>query len=232
MINTIINKRNKLIENCSNNIDKLNKLFSYPIKASAINIPNNIKSIDFIALQLTNEEINNYIDLYGRKHLHQYFMDIAYKVSERSTCIKRRVGSIIVKDNKIVSCGYNGPSKGRINCTPETCILDNNGKCGNFVQHAEQNAIIFATPDERKGATMYLTCQACSMCASAIANSGIVKVIYDQPHPPQKDILKEVNIEEYSLIEAIKKDLYNRELQVYYSMFIEYSINLLGELNA
>lgn len=186
-----------------NNINKLNELL-------------NNKSIFYdysIALQLTDDEIKQYTDFFGRKHIYQYFMDIAYKVAERSTCIKRQVGAVIVKNKKIVSQGYNGVSYNRNNCTKSTCRLNNN-KCAIFPIHAECNAIMFATPDERKDATMFITCQACANCASMISNSGIIKVIYDLPHAPQYNVLKEANIEEIQLINAIRQDLYKQECQI------------------
>lgn len=168
-----------------------------------------------ISKDLTDEEIKHYTDINGRKHIHQYFMDIAYKIAERSTCIKRQVGAIIVKDMKIVSCGYNGISKGLVNCTEDTCILKPNGKCGKFPIHAEVNSCLFATPEERKNATMYITCQACSNCAAIIANSGITRVIYDQRHAPEYNILNVVGIEELWLIDAIRQDLYYKEKAIY-----------------
>lgn len=158
-----------------------------------------------------NYNVENYIDKNGRMHIHKYFMDIAYKVAARSTCVKRQVGAVIVKDKKIVSCGYNGLSSNIDNCTKETCILKENGKCGKFPIHAEVNCCLFATPDERKNATMYVTCQPCSNCASVIANSGITRVIYDQKHQPESDILKQAGIEELYIFDAIRQDLYRQK---------------------
>lgn len=196
-----------------NNIQKLNDLLShmpsiYPHMLSTV-------CFDSIALKLTDDEINAYTDIYGRKHIYQYFMDIAYTVAKRSTCIKRQVGAVIVKNMKIVSQGYNGVSHNRKNCTAESCRFLANGKCAIYPLHAENNAIMFATPEERAGATMFITCQACSNCASMISNSGIIRVIYDVPHTPQYDILKEAGIEELQIIDAIRKDLYNKESKYY-----------------
>ena len=155
----------------------------------------------------SDDMIKNYVDKSGRKHIHQYFMNIAYQVAERSTCVKRKVGAVLVKDKKIVACGYNGLPKNICNCSKETCILQENGKCGKFPIHAEVNCCLFATPDERLGSTMYVTCQPCSNCASVIANSGIAKVIYDQKHKPKIDILSEANVEELWIIDAIRYSL-------------------------
>ena len=200
----------------SENVIQLNQLLSQPLpvaKPNSFYVNVNSYYDDFVSISksLTDDEIRNYIDINGRKHIHQYFMDIAYKVAERSTCVKRKVGAIIVKDKKIVSCGYNGISAGITNCTENNCILKESGKCGKFPIHAEVNCCLFATPDERKGATMYITCQACSNCASVIVNSGITTVIYDQKHNPEVNILLEANITELQLLEAIRIDLYKRE---------------------
>lgn len=188
----------------ANNIERLNNFLQHP------NMP-----VQHIALQLTDEEIKNYRDIYNRQHIHQYFMNIAYQVASRSTCIKRQVGAIIVKDKKIVSTGYNGLAKNCNNCTENTCILLENGKCGYFPIHAEVNSCIFATPEERKNATMYITCQACSNCAAIIINSGITKVIYDQVHEPTNNIFKNAGVKELQLLEAIRQDLYKQENNIW-----------------
>lgn len=188
-------------------INELNKYLLTPTK--------NLKNI---ALQLTDEELKNYVDIYGRKHIHQYYMDVAYQYASRSTCIKRKVGAIIVKDNRIVSCGYNGLARNSENCTKKNCILKDNGKCAKFPIHAEVNSCLFAAPEERKNATMYITCQACSSCASIIANSGIITIIYDQIHTPEYNILKETGIEELQLLNAIRRDLYIQEKNAYNSI--------------
>ena len=138
-----------------------------------------------------------------REHIHKYFMDIAYKVASRSTCIKRKVGAIIVKDKRIVSTGYNNPSCGLPNCTKETCILDTNGKC-RMALHAECSAIIQAHPIDRQNAIMYITCQPCANCQLAILNSGVKAVIYDEEHTPKFDFLKQANIPYMQIDEAIK----------------------------
>ena len=190
-----------------NYLDYLNLFMQ---KNTDINFTNYFNS--FESLKLTDDEIKNYKDIYGRKHIYQYFMDIAYQVAERSTCIKRKVGAVLVKDQKIISQGYNGVSKNRSNCTKENCILTENGKCGKFPQHAEVNACLFASPIERQGSTMFLTCQSCANCASVISNSGIIRVIYDERHQPETDILKETNIQEIQLIDAIRNDLFYQEV--------------------
>ena len=187
-----------------NNIEQFNQ-----------NLQNPSSYMTHLALQLTDEDIKNYRDIYNRQHIHQYFMNIAYQVASRSTCIKRQVGAIIVKDKKIVSTGYNGLANNCSNCTKDNCFLLENGKCGRFPIHAEVNSCIFATPEERKNATMYITCQACSNCAAVIINSGITQVIYDQVHKPKINIFKDTNVQEIQLLDAIRQDLYRQENELY-----------------
>lgn len=174
----------------------------------------NILNTNSIVSQLTDMDICNYTDIYGRKHIYQYFMEIAYKVAERSTCIKRKVGAVIVNNKKIVSQGYNGVSTNRANCTKDTCKLNELGKCTIYPLHAECNAIMFATPEERKNAIMFITCQPCSACASMISNSGISMVIYDLIHRPEYNVLKQAKIPELQIMDAIRQDLYLQEKKV------------------
>lgn len=134
-----------------------------------------------------------------------YFMSIAENVSSRATCLRRRVGAVIVKDKRILATGYNGPPSGISHCTPETCLrLKYNVPSGERHElcrglHAEQNAIIQAAYHgvSIKGADIYVTHQPCSICTKMLINSGIVKFIYKSPYEDQLaiDMLKETDIE-------------------------------------
>ena len=125
-----------------------------------------------------------------------YYLDIAETVSERSTCLRRRFGAIIVKNDVIVSTGYNGAPRGRKNCCElGYCYRDNLGipkgeryeLCRSV--HAEANAIISASRDQMLGATLYMCCtdpktgdviggmNSCMMCKRQIINAGISRVI-------------------------------------------------------
>ena len=125
-----------------------------------------------------------------------YYLDIAQTVSERSTCLRRRFGAIIVKNDVIVSTGYNGAPRGRKNCCElGTCYRDSLGipkgeryeLCRSV--HAEANAIIAAPRERMLGATIYMVCvdpkdnsivegcSSCMMCTRLVSNSGITKVI-------------------------------------------------------
>ncbi len=125
-----------------------------------------------------------------------YYLDIAQTVSERSTCLRRRFGAIIVKDDTIVSTGYNGAPRGRDNCSDlGFCYREHLGiprgeryeLCRSV--HAEANAIVAAERDRMIGATLYLCCtspdgnevmpgtNSCMMCKKLIINAGIERVI-------------------------------------------------------
>lgn len=125
-----------------------------------------------------------------------YYLDIAQTVSERSTCLRRRFGAIIVKNDVIISTGYNGAPRGRLNCDElGTCYRDKmNIPRGERYElcrsvHAEANAIISASREQMLGSTLYMCCTnpengevighicSCLMCKRQVINAGIEKVI-------------------------------------------------------
>ena len=125
-----------------------------------------------------------------------YYLDIAQVVSERSTCLRKKYGAIIVKNDTIVSTGYNGAPRGRKNCSDlGYCMRENLGiprgeryeLCRSI--HSEANAIIAASREQMLGATLYLCCtepktgevvggtNSCMMCKRMIINAGIDRVV-------------------------------------------------------
>lgn len=126
-----------------------------------------------------------------------YYCNIAVAVAERSTCLRRKYGAVIVKDDVIVSTGYNGAPRGRANCCDVgTCRrASENIPHGERYElcrsvHAEQNAIIAAGYEKTNGATLYLAGidvseekfvedpDCCMMCKRVIINAGIKKVVF------------------------------------------------------
>ncbi len=131
-----------------------------------------------------------------RKDKINYYLDIAETVQERSTCLRRQYGAIIVRNDEIISTGYNGAPRGRKNCLDlNYCRRDEmkipSGERYELCRsvHAEANAIISASRGEMIGATLYLSGKdsktgqrltdttPCSMCRRMIINSGIDRVI-------------------------------------------------------
>lgn len=123
----------------------------------------------------------------------EYFLDIAKVVATRADCTRRRVGAVIVKDNRILSTGYNGAPSGRPGCasqgacprgklTVEEQPRDTGySNCG--AVHAEANAIIYARKD-LSGATLYCTDKPCVECEKLIAATGIKEVVYGDSRNP------------------------------------------------
>ena len=134
-----------------------------------------------------------------------YFMDIACLVAKRSTCLRRAVGAIIVKDRRILSTGYNGAPSNIRHCGEVGCLREQmkvpSGERHELCRgiHAEQNAIIQAAYHgvSIKGADLYCTNLPCSICAKMIVNAGIRKIVYQSGYADSlsRDMLAEAEIE-------------------------------------
>lgn len=151
---------------------------------------------DYIAVLNKAKEISDTIPPTREKRIgkHDYYLDIAEVVSQRSTCLRRKFGAVIVKNDEIISSGYNGAPRGRTNCDEiGKCIRDElNIPRGERYElcrsvHAEANAIISASRADMIGSKLYLAgmnpdgsyiekCCSCSMCKRLIINAGIEDV--------------------------------------------------------
>jgi dCMP deaminase len=120
-----------------------------------------------------------------------YFMEIAGIIAKRSTCLRRKVGALIVKDKRILSTGYNGAPTGLAHCADLGCVREashvSSGERHELCRglHAEQNAIIQAAYHgvSIKGAALYSTHLPCSICVKMIINAGIEQVLYAEGYP-------------------------------------------------
>ena len=159
----------------------------------------------------------------GRIDKENYYLDIAETVMERSTCLRSHYGAIIVRNDEIVSTGYNGAPRGRENCIDlGSCLRDKlkvpHGQRYEICRsvHAEMNAIISAARSECIGATLFLVgrnaktgsylddVEPCSMCRRVIINSGIKRVILRTG----KDTYNTVNVQEWVIHDDTIKDVY------------------------
>ena len=141
----------------------------------------------------------------GRISWDGYFMKIAFLASERSTCLRRNVGAVIVKDKKILATGYNGAPRKTKDCLEIGFCLREKKKIPSGQRHelcraahAEANAIAQAAQfgvSIDKG-TVYCTNFPCSMCAKLLINSGITEIVYKEGYPDDlaKELLKESGI--------------------------------------
>jgi dCMP deaminase len=130
-----------------------------------------------------------------------YFMNIAKEVSTRSTCDRKHVGAVIVRDRTLLSTGYNGSIKGLPHCNDAGCEMVD-GHCIR-TSHAEANAIVQAAKNGVKidDSEIYVTASPCYNCFKLIANSGIKVIFYNELYRDEriKDRAKEVGIELISL---------------------------------
>lgn len=116
----------------------------------------------------------------------EYFKQLTEVVATRSTCLRRSVGALIVRDKRILATGYNGAPSGLPHCLDVGCLRDQMGVPSGERQelcrglHAEQNAIIQASLHgiSVKGGTIYVTLAPCVTCAKMIINAGIERVVY------------------------------------------------------
>jgi len=110
----------------------------------------------------------------------EYFMTIAHVVAARSTCDRKHVGAVIVRDRTILSTGYNGSIRGMPHCDDEGHMMEA-GHCVATI-HAEANAIIQAARNgvRIEGASIYITASPCWSCFKMIANAGIAEIYYNE----------------------------------------------------
>lgn len=134
-----------------------------------------------------------------------YFMRMAELAASRSTCVRRRVGAVIVKDRMVLSTGYNDTPRGLPNCGDggcERCASDTPSGTGHdtcLCIHAEQNAIIQAAYHGVgiNGASIYVTHQPCLTCAKMILNAGLRRVVFagDYPDALARRVLEDGGVE-------------------------------------
>ncbi len=141
----------------------------------------------------------------------EYFMEMAYLAARRSTCLRRKVGAVLVKEKHVLSTGYNGPPKGLKHCDETGCLRGQlnvpSGERHEICRglHAEQNAIIQAAVFgvSIKNSHLYVTTTPCVVCAKMLINAGVKEIIYDGDYPDTlaQDMLQEskINLRQFHL---------------------------------
>lgn len=204
----------------SYSVDVYNDIFNYDIKTNDTNKLYSVRIYNdtfysnqtyYSSFNMYNAIIDNIYDYIknradketrqpepsNRINKDEYYINIAKTVLQRSTCLRRKFGAVIVKTDRIISTGYNGAPAGRVNCCDiGTCFRqENNIQPGQRYElcrsiHAEQNAILYAGYDKCKDATLYLigfevtkndymeSCDCCAMCKRIIIQSGIKTVVF------------------------------------------------------
>lgn len=144
-----------------------------------------------------------------------YFLDIAKLVSKRSTCLRRKVGALIVKNRRILTTGYNGTPTGITHCEVTGCLREKlkvpSGERHELCRglHAEQNSIIQAAlyGVNIGGGTLYCTNQPCSICAKMLINAGIKEIVMESGYPDKmaKEFFDEAGIKVRTLKRSRKR---------------------------
>jgi dCMP deaminase len=131
----------------------------------------------------------------------EYFMNIARVVSSRSTCDRKFVGAVIVRDKTILSTGYNGSIRGMPHCTEVGHMMEDNHCVATI--HAESNAILQAAKNgvSIDGASIYVTASPCWNCFKQVTNSGIRRIVFGEFYRDARifDVAKKLNVELHHL---------------------------------
>ncbi len=159
----------------------------------------------------------------------EYFMRMAYMAATRSTCTRRKVGAVIVKDKRIISTGYNGPPTGSLHCDETGCLREQlhipSGERHELCRglHAEQNAIIQAASNGTaiSGGVIYVTTHPCVVCSKMLINAGIKEIIFAEGYP-----------DELSELMLIESDMKTRKYDVsenFKNLLFEGNFDLIRE---
>ena len=134
----------------------------------------------------------------------EYFMEMTRLAAKRSTCLRRHVGAVLVKDTRVISTGYNGAPSGVTHCEVTGCLRQKlnvpSGQRHELCRglHGEQNAIIQAALHgvSTEGATIYCTTKPCSICTKMIINAKILRIVYDEHYDDElaDELLKDTDI--------------------------------------
>jgi dCMP deaminase len=131
----------------------------------------------------------------------EYFMNIARVVASRSTCDRKFVGAVIVRDKTILSTGYNGSIRGMPHCTEVGHMMED-GHCVATI-HAESNAILQAAKNgvSIDGASIYVTASPCWSCFKQIANTGMRRIVFGEFYRDSRifDVARQLNLELHHL---------------------------------
>ena len=143
-------------------------------------------------------------DIHRRPSWDEYFLEVAALVSRRATCLRRRVGAVLVKDKKILATGYNGAPSGLKHCIDIGCLRERlkipSGERHELCRglHAEQNVLLQAAlhGTSTKDSILYITNQPCIICVKMLINGGIKEIVTSGDYPDKlaRDFLEEARI--------------------------------------
>jgi dCMP deaminase len=162
--------------------------------------------------------------LHSRPSWEEYFMDITQLVAKRSTCLRRQVGALLVKDKKILATGYNGAPARLEHCLEIGCLREQqsvpSGERHELCRglHGEQNAIIQAAYHgvAIRGATLYCTNHPCVICSKMLINAGIERIVYEEGYADDLagQMLKESGIKVARFKRRLSATLFPRQTKL------------------
>jgi len=162
--------------------------------------------------------------LHSRPSWEEYFMDITQLVAKRSTCLRRQVGALLVKDKKILATGYNGAPARLEHCLEIGCLREQqsvpSGERHELCRglHGEQNAIIQAAYHgvAIRGATLYCTNHPCVICSKMLINAGIERIVYEEGYADDLagQMLKESGIKVERFKRRVSATLFPRQTKL------------------
>ena len=162
---------------------------------AAIRLINPTSSISVLREHLRKLEITKQAQALMRPSWDEYFMQLANLAAQRSNCMKRRVGAVIVRDKRVISTGYNGSPRGMKNCNDGGCKRCNDGAVGGvglstcLCMHAEENALLEAGRERiREGSILYCDTCPCLTCSIKIVQVGISEVVYGQGYSMDTEV--------------------------------------------
>ena len=132
-------------------------------------------------------ELNKYMETVQRPSWDEYFMTLSKLAAIMATCPKRHVGSIIVKNKRVLATGYNGAPPGLPHCTEVGClIIEGDGDICNRVLHSEHNAVL-QDSGNMEGASLYVSFLPCLNCMKTIISAKMVEIVYEKNPPIDKE---------------------------------------------
>lgn len=145
-----------------------------------------------------------YKDKHKRPGWDEYFLEVAHLVAKRATCLRRKVGAVLVKDKKILATGYNGAPSGLKHCIDIGCLREKlkipSGERQELCRglHAEQNVLLQAAlyGISTKDSALYITNQPCVICAKMLINAGVKEIVISRGYPDKmaREFLREAKI--------------------------------------
>ncbi|KAI5175668.1 dCMP deaminase [Nematocida sp. LUAm1] len=168
---------------------------TYYSELSEIRMRTRLTRMNSVEIQEDSQDLDQIMSYTVRPSWKEYFISLAHTAAERANCMKRRIGAVIVKNNRVVSVGYNGTSTGTKNCIEGGCSRCNSnarqgsqlGEC--FCIHAEESALLQCDFSSCSSGDLYTTVFPCRLCSRKIVQMNIKNIYYVYEYVHDEDVL-------------------------------------------